>query len=92
MFGPDVSAKLIKSQDPFGHTKFNTTHQTVEFSPQDSGDTYVCRDHQTQLMHGERVDLIQHSPNCNNVVIEKIKKQKAKSKKQKAKSQIGIAM
>ena len=58
LFGPDVSAKLIKSQDPFRHTKFCTTHQTVEFSPQDSGDTYVCRDHQTQLMHGERVDLI----------------------------------
>ena len=58
LFDPDVSPKLIKS---FKKTLFvtqNSTPHTKQFSPQDSGDTYACRSHQTKLMHGERVDLI----------------------------------
>ena len=52
------SPKLIKSYKKTLFVTQNSTPHSKQFSPQDSGDTYACRSHQTQLMHSERVDLI----------------------------------
>ena len=60
LFDPDVSPKLIKSYKKTLLVTQNSTPHTKQFSPRDSGDTYACRSHQTQLMHEWTSGSYQH--------------------------------